>query len=764
MLLSAAAFAMAAQVASAGDLNARLSDYIRPFVGTAGEEGNTYPGPSAPFGMIQLSPDTDTCITNWNTCSGYSYDDKTILGFSLTHLTGTGCPDLGDFLFVPQVGKPAIVWGNSGHPETGYQSLYSHADESALAGYYKVKLQKSGVTAELSAGERAGILRFTFPASDAASIMTDLGHIIGPWHVAESRVHIVDDSTITGFHLINGWAKERYLYFAARYSRPFDSAEIISSGKPVIYDTYRFRSSKEAAGTNLQFIASFKTHADEVIQVKVSISAVGAADALQNLDAEIPDWDFDKVREATCAKWDSELSKIQIEGSQAQKETFYTSVYHAMLAPNLYEDVNGKYRGFDQEIHEAKNYTEYCVFSLWDTFRAEHPLLALIQAKRDSDMINALLAHYDQSVDHLLPMWELQGNETWCMIGYHAVPVIVDGYFKGVKGFDARHAYEAIKATAMSPDYDSAAAYARLGWVPCDKEDESLSKTLEYAYDDWCIAQMAKALGKTEDYNYFMKRASSYTNIYDPSIGWMRPKDSHGNWRTPFNPHIFGGGPHMDDVTEATSSQYSWFVPQDVPGLITLMGGNEKFVAKLDSLFDDKPAKTFTDDLSTNDLRGCIGEYWHGNEPSHHVIYLYCYADQPSKAAERLHKIVSTQYGNQPDSLCGNDDCGQMSAWYIFSCMGFYPVCPASDYYVIGAPQVPKAVMHLSNGKKITMTAKNISDENIYIQSVTLNGKNWDSPFLPCKEIENGGRIEFTMGSRPSDWGTKPANSFLAKR
>jgi len=726
----------------------RLCDYIRPLVGAQGE-GNTYPGPSAPFGMIQISPDTDT--TNWDTDSGYEYTDPTIQGFSLTHLSGTGCPDLGDFLFVPQVGQPALVSGSKDHPEDGYQSVFSHADESASAGYYKVKLQKSGVLAELTTGERAGILRFTFPANDEASVLTDLSHVIGPWKVAESRVRIEDDSTITGFHLVNGWAKERYLYFAARYSRPFDDAQIISAGKPVIYNTYRFRSHNEAAGTNLQFLAKFKTHAGEIIQVKVSVSAVSAANALENLDAEIPGWDFEKLLATTRNKWDRELSKIEIEGSPAQKETFYTSLYHAFLAPNLYEDVNGEYRGFDQNIHAAKGFTEYTVFSLWDTFRAEHPLLALIQAQRDSDMINSMLAHYDHSVDHLLPMWELQGNETWCMIGYHAVPVIVDGYLKGVKGFDVKHAYDAIKTTAMNPDYDSTAAYAKLGWVPCDKEDESLSKTLEYAYDDWCIAQMAASLGNAKDYDYFMKRAGNYRNIYDPSIGWMRPKDARGNWRASFDPHAFGGGNNLNDVTEATSSQYSWFVPQDVPGLITLMGGKEKFTERLDSLFTSTKA---TQELSSNDQRGCIGEYWHGNEPSHHIIYLYCLAGQPWKAAERLHQVVTTQYGNQPGSLCGNDDCGQMSAWYLFTCLGFYPVCPASDYYVIGAPQIPKAVMRLSNGKKFTMIAENISGQNIYIQSVKLNGRNWGSPFLPYKELKNGGKIIFKMGPQPSQWGT----------
>ena len=736
----------------------RLSDYIRPFVGAQGE-GNTYPGPSAPFGMMQLSPDTDT--TNWDTDSGYQYTDPTIHGFSLTHLSGAGCPDLGDFLFVPQVGEPALEAGPKDHPERGYQSAFSHADESAAAGYYAVKLPKSGVNVELTAGDRAGILRFTFPASDAASILTDLNHIIngGRWRVAESRLRIEDGSTITGFHLVNGWAKERYLYFAARYSRPFEEAQIISNGKPMGYKSYvnyRFRSRNEAAGTNLQFLAKFKTHAGEVILVKVAVSAVSAANALQNLDAEIPGWDFALVREATRTKWDRELARIQIEGTQEQKETFYTSLYHAMLVPNLYQDSNGEYRGFDQNIHRAKASTVYSVFSLWDTFRAEHPLLALIQAPRDLDMINTILDHYQQSPDHLLPMWELQGNETWCMIGYHAVPVIVDGYLKGVKGFDAERAYDAIKTTAMNPDYDGLASYRKLGWVPCDEEDESLSKTLEYAYDDWCIAQMAKALGKSADYDYFMKRAANYQNVYDPNLGWMRSKDASGNWRPNFDAHLFGGGTNLQDVTEATSSQYSWFVPQDVPGLITLMGGKEKFVGKLDSLFNATLSDAFKKEMSTNDLRGCIGEYWHGNEPSHHVIYLYCQAGQPWKAAERLHQVVSTQYGSGPNSLCGNDDCGQMSAWYLFTCMGFYPVCPASDYYVIGAPQIPKAAMHLSNGKTFTMTADNLSDQNIYVQSVKLNGKNWNSTILPYQELKHGGTIQFVMGSQRSQWGTQP--------
>jgi predicted alpha-1,2-mannosidase len=729
-----------------------LSQYIRPLIGTSGE-GNVYPGPSAPFGMVQLSPDTEKAL--WETASGYEYSDPTILGFSLTHLSGTGIPDLGDFLFVPQVGKPEFVSGTKDHPEQGYQSKFSHEDESASAGYYKVKLQKSGVITELAACERAGILRFTFPAADEASIMTDLAHVLsgGRWKIAQSHVRIENNSTVTGFHLVNGWAKERYLFYAARYSRPFDEGLIIRNGKPVIYDShanYRFQSRLEAAGTNLQFLAKYKTKADEVIQVKVGVSSVSAANALQNLDAEIPGWDFEKVVGDTRKKWDGELARIQIEGTQEEKETFYTALYHAFLTPNIQQDVNGQYRGLDQNVHKADGFTKYTVFSLWDTYRATHPLFTLVQARRDSDMINSMLAHYDQSVDHLLPVWELQGNETWCMIGYHAVPVIADGYLKGVKGFDPQRAYEAIKTTAMNPHYDAVAEYAQLGWVPFDKENEAVSKTLEYAYDDYAIAQMAKALGKTDDYRYFMKRAGYYKNIYDPETGFMRGRDSKGQWRTPFDPHGFVQG---GDFTEGTSWQYSWYVPHDVGGLIQLMGGPEQFCSKLDQLF------TFNTNESKDmeDVQGRIGEYWHGNEPSHHIIYLYCYAGQPWKAQKFLRTVVKTQYGNQPKSLTGNDDCGQMSAWYLFTCMGFYPVAPASDFYVIGAPQMKKITMRLSNGKIFTMTAENLSDRNMYVQSVELNGKTWNSPFLPFSELKDGGSIVFVMGPEPNkNWATNP--------
>jgi predicted alpha-1,2-mannosidase len=711
----------------------QYSDYVRPLVGTAGG-GNTFPGTSAPFGMVQFSPDTDR-----EAPSGYQYSDTSILGFSLTHLTGTGVPDLGDFLFTTEVGAPKFVSGTKVHPEVGYRSRYSHADEIASAGYYKVKLQPSGVIVELTAGERAGFMRFTFPASDQSAILTDLNYFLWPdWDknrtMVSSEIHVIDNQTITGFHLTRGWASRRYLYFAARYSRPFDHYRIVSNGS--VLDGVR-----DASGKNLQFLAQYKTAAGEIILVKAAVSAVSADNALKNLDAEIPDWNFERVLNGTRDEWNRELSKIQIQGSQEEMEAFYTSLYHTLLAPNVYEDVTGEYRGLDQKIHQADGFTNYTVLSLWDIYRAECPLFTLIEPGFDTDMINSMLAHYDQSPQHMLPIWPLQANETWCMIGYHAVPVIVDGYLKNVKGFDALRAYEACKTTAINPDYSGLAAFNKLGWVPYDKYGESVSKTLEYAYDDWCIAQMAKALGKVEDYEYFIKRAGNFTNVFDPVTGVMRPKDSQGNWRTPFDPHhwTMGSG---GDYTEATAWQYTWYVPQDVPKLIELMGGPEQFAQKLDSFFSYGSGET--------------GEYDPGNEPDQQAIYLYSYAGEPWKAVNRLRQVMHSQYGNKPNSLPGNDDCGQMSVWYVFTAMGFYPVCPASNDYVIGSPTVKKAVMYLSNGKTFTMTAENLSNENIYVQSAQLDGKDLDNPFLPYDKLKNGGTLDFVMGDKPSQWGIHP--------
>jgi len=719
--------------------------FVNPLIGTYGE-GNTYPGVVAPFGMIQISPDTEDEL--WETASGYEYSDSSIIAFSLTHFSGTGIPDLGDIRFMPQTGKPWFVQGSKTNPDSGYRARYSHADESASAGYYSVKLKDNNVRVECTSADRSGFLRFTFPQTDSASILVDLSRNLH-WNVIWSDIHILNDSTITGYHMVNGWAKERYVYFTAVFSRPFDEFSILSDGKRVFYNGYRFRSRYECAGKNLQFLANFKTKKDEQILVKVAISAVSTDNAIKNLNSELDHWNFEQLVQETGRKWNKELSKVKIDGTREQKETFYTALYHAFLTPVLYQDVNGEYRGLDQNIRQAKGFTNHAIFSLWDTYRAIHPLFCLLQPERNADMINSMLAHYDQSVDHLLPVWSLSGNETWCMIGYHAVPVIVDAYLKGIKGFDVIRAYEAIKTTAMNPDYDNVKTYAALGWVPFDKENESVSKTLEYAYDDFCVAQMARSLGKTADYDYFLKRSMAYKNLFDKSTMLMRGRDSKGNWRTPFNSHEYIQG---GDFTEGTSWQYTWYVPQDINGLIGLYGGNKGFLQKLDSLF------TFNDNSSENmdDVQGRLGEYWHGNEPSHHIIFLYDFAGQPWKTQELVHKIIQTQYGNKPNSLSGNDDCGQMSAWYLFNAMGFYPVCPGSNYYAFGSPALKKAVISLAGNKTFTITSENLTEQNIYIQKVMLNGKAWNSPYFSYNELKNGGELIFTMGPKPNKkWGTQ---------
>jgi len=564
-----------------------------------------------------------------------------------------------------------------------------------------------------------------------------------------SNVRVINDSTITGFHLVNGWAKERYVYFTAVFSRTFDECGIMNEGKKVKYDGYRFRSEYESWGKNLQFYARFKTKDQEKILVKVGISAISTKSAAWNMNQEISHWDFEKTWKETKEKWNKELSVIDITGTKEEKETFYTALYHTFLTPIQYQDVDGWYRGLDQQFHKADGFMNYAIFSLWDTYRATHPLFCLIQPDRNADMINSMLAHYDQSVEHLLPIWSLCNNETWCMIGYHAIPVIADAYLKGIKGFDAERAYQAMKTTAMNPHYDNVKTYSELGWVPFDKENESVSKTLEYAHDDFCIAQMAKSLGKNEDYEYFLQRSQAYKNLFDPSWQLMRGKDSKGQWRTPFDPHLYVQG---GDITEGTSYQYTWTVPHDVEGMIGLFGSKKALITKLDSLF------TFTDNTSKNidDIQGRIGEYWHGNEPSHHIIFLYDFAGQPWKTQELARRILKTQYGNKPNSLTGNDDCGQMSARYLFNAMGFYPVCPGTNYYAIGSPAIGKAKIHLKDNKTFTIKAENLTPENVYIQSARLNGRLLDSPYFFYEDIIWGGELVFNMGPEPNmKWGQK---------
>lgn len=717
--------------------------HVRPLVGTQGE-GNTYPGAQVPFGMVVLSPDTEK--KEWGAASGYEYSDGTLYGFSFLHLHGTGIPDMGDILLQPRVGEVRLNPGTKDLKEKGYLSRFSHARESASPGYYSVMLDDYGVRAELTATNRAGMLRCTFPASKEAHVLLDLAHVL-QHKVIWSRVQVRDGQTLVGMHQVRGWAKERTVYFAARFSKPFKGLRLFSDKKPAQYDsfkTYRFVSERHAFGPDVQAVADFETAAGEQILVKVGISALSEAGALRNLEAEMPDWAFDSYVQAARRAWNRELSRFQIEGTDTQKATFYTGAYHAFMAPNEYSDMDGRYRGQDQQIHAEAGFRNYTTFSLWDTYRAVHPLFNLVQPERNQDMVRSLLEAYRQSPDKLLPIWNFWNNETWCMVGYHAVPVIVDAYFKGMKGIDWNLALEACVASATHPTYDGLVDYKRLGYVPFDRENESVSKTLEYAYDDACIARLARALGKQDIAERFEKRAQSYRNLFDPKLGLMRPKDSKGGWMEPFETRVFA---HLGAFTEGTTWQYSWSVAHDIPGLIDLFGGREAFARQLDKVFSSTE-KTVAE--GTDDIQGRIGDYWHGNEPSHHVAYLYALAGQPWKTQALVRRLVDSQYGDKPNSLCGNDDCGQMSAWYLFSAMGFYPVNPGEARYVIGSPALPRITLELGHGKRFTVRAENFSPENVYVQRLTLNGKPWRSVFLPHEAIAGGGELVFTLGPRPA--------------
>lgn len=721
-----------------------LTQYVRPLVGTSGF-GNVYPGAQIPFGGIQISPDTDRDY--YDAAAGYKYDHTTLLGFSLTHLSGTGIPDLGDFLFMPGTGEIKFEAGTHQDPDAGYRSRYSHEREWASPNYYGVDLLDYGVKAEMTSGIRSGILRFTYPASDSAFILIDMDHTLWqscPW----SNVRFENDSTLVGYKLVKGWGPERHVYFTAVFSRPFAEYGIMQDTVPVIYNTNRFRSSLEAWGKDLRVWMRFKTKAGEQVTVKTAISSVSTDGARNNI-RELEGHSFESLRSAGEKLWEEQLAKYKVRGSQKQLETFYTSVYHACLHPFIFQDADGKYRELDKNISEAKDFTNYTVFSLWDTYRALHPLFNLVQREINADIVNSMLAHYDRSVEKMLPIWSFYGNETWCMIGYHAVSVIADAILKDVQGFDYERAYEAMKTTAMNPNYDCLPEYAELGWVPFDKEKESVSKSLEYAYDDYCIAQAAKKLGKTADYEYFLNRALSYQNLIDPQTKYMRGKDSRGNWRTPFAPIAYQGPGSVNgwgDITEGFTMQYTWYVPQDVQGYINETG-EELFRRRLDSLF----TMELPDDIpGAHDIQGRIGAYWHGNEPCHQIIYLYNYLREPWKCQEKLRYVMDSFYGNTPDALSGNDDCGQMSAWYIFNCMGFYPTAPSSNIYNIGSPGMEAVEMTMSNGKKIQVTTENWKPENVYVKEMFLNGKRYDKSYITYDDIKDGADIRFVMSRKPN--------------
>lgn len=738
-----------------------LIQYVDPMIGTA-KMGHTYPGATVPFGSVQLSPETDTIAYSLNGkyngevykyCAGYQYEDKTIVGFSHTHFSGTGHSDLGDFLIMPTTGKLQLNPGVASKPLSGYRSAFSHSTEKAEPAYYSVFLEDHKIKAELTATTRVGMHQYTFPKSDDAHIILDLTSGIYNYDKKNvwTFVRVENDTLITGYRQTNGWARTRTVYFAMSFSKPIKSYGQAAQEKSVYRGFWgRFDQTKnfpEMAGQNLKLFFEFDTNDGEKIKIKMALSPVSSAGALENMKKETPNWDFEKVKKQSQEVWNTELNKIQIETIQKEDlVNFYTAMYHAFLGPTEYMDLDRNYKGLDMNVHKAENFTNYTSYSLWDTYRALHPLFNIVQPKRNADMVSSMLAHSDQSVHKMLPIWSHYANENWCMIGYHSVSVVADAIVKGNINFDAEKALQACVNTAKVPYYDGLEYYMKKGYVPEDKNGASVSKTLEYAYDDWAIAQAAKKLGKTEIYNEFIERSKNYKNVYDEKTGFMRPKLNDGTFKKEFDPL----DTHGQGFIEGNSWNYSLYVPQDPADMIKLMGGNDKFKVRLDSLFNmHLPDKYFenTEDITRD---GIIGNYVHGNEPSHHVVYLYNWTDSPWKSQDKIRMILKKMYRNGADGLGGNDDFGQMSAWYIFSSLGFYPVAPGSDEYALGSPLVKKAVFNLENGKNFEVETVNQSDKNVFVSKVLLNGKQLDKPFLKHDDVLAGGKITFYMSSKPN--------------
>jgi len=733
---------------------------VDPRIGTGGD-GHTFPGATVPFGMIQLSPDTAMPDFKhaYKWAAGYQYADTSIMGFSHTHFSGSGHSDLGDVLVMPIAGEVKLEPGDPANPGSGYRSRFSHDSELVQAGYYGVTLSDYGVRAELTAGRRIGWHRYTFPANKPAHVLLDLRPSIYdyPGKVLWANLRVHADGTVTGCRSTRGWAPGRELCFALRFSQPMTSRELLDRETDLVYKGFKGpgNQAEDADAQNGRALVGVFDFGQlkKPLEVKVAISPASEANAIANLDQDGQGWDFDARRAEAKAAWDKALAVIDVDGPAATRTSFYTALYHAMLSPTLSMDVNGDYRGPDHQVHRANGFEFYSTWSLWDVYRAQQPLMVLLNPGRSTDFIRSLIAAREASPFGILPIWAYQGLETWCMIGYHAVPVIADAYIKGVRGFDADAAMRAMVASATYAPYGDLADYMKLGYVPIDKEPEAASKTLEYAYDDWSLAQMAKAMGKSDTAATFQQRAGNWRHAWDAQTGFMRARLGDGKFREPFNPEAAGYG---SDYTEGNAWQYSWYVPQDIAGLIGALGGDAKFIDKLDQLFDAKVDPTHFKNVE--DITGLIGWYAHGNEPSHHIAYLYDYAGAAWKTQARLKQIMDSQYAARPDGLAGNDDLGQMSAWYVFTALGFYPVTPASDEYAIGRPFVAKAAIHLGNGHTFTVSATPLDDAHPYVGAVTLNGKPLERTYLRHAEILAGGELHFSMQAEPNrDWGRSDA-------
>jgi predicted alpha-1,2-mannosidase len=734
-----------------------FTQFVNPFIGTS-KMGHVFPGATAPFGMVQLSPQTNFEVMfnedgsyngdTYEYCAGYQHRDSTIIGFAHTNFSGTGHSDLGDFLVMPTLGHLVLDPIETEEGDKGFYSSFSHDREDASPGYYKVNLDDYNILAEHTASDRVGFHQYTFPESKDAHIILDL--VYNVYHHDNKNVwtfiRVENDSLITGYRQTKGWARTKKIFFAMQFSKPFKSYGH-KNYDDVKYDGFyrRFNQTEnfpEMAGKDIRAYFNFDTEEDEVIQMKFALSHVSSVGAKNNLSVEIPHWDFDKTRSETEDKWNTELGKIDVETiTEEDRTTFYTALYHTNLSPIIFEDVDGKYRGLDQNIHQSEGFVNYSIFSLWDTYRALHPLFNITQPNRNNDMIKSMLAHQDQSVHGMLPIWSHYANENWCMIGYHATSVIADAMVKNVGDFDASRALNASVSTANVEYFDGLGEYMEYGYVPDDLSHSSVSKTLEYAYNDWCISKMAGKQGNEILQKEFGARAENYSNVYDPNIGFMRPKLSDGTFRKDFDPM----DTHGQGFIEGNAWNYGLYVPQDIDKMIEMMGGKERFTLKLDSLFTmeiDDALIAQHEDITRD---GIIGNYVHGNEPGHHIPYLYNWTGHPQKTQERVRMILETMYGPTVEGLCGNDDAGQMSAWYVFSALGFYPVTPGSPDYAIGSPNVKEANITLENGKTLKVKTHNQSQENVYIASVSLNGERVNNFTITHNNLMMGGELVFEM-------------------
>ena len=737
-------------ILSACTANTNVEDYsahVNPFIGTGGH-GHTFPGAVVPHGMIQPSPDTR--IDGWDACSGYYYNDSTINGFSHTHVSGTGCCDYGDLLLMPTVGKQTYQTTDSQSQQLPYASAFSHENESAEPGYYSVFLDRYQVKAELSASKRGAIHRYTFPASKESGFIIDLDYSLQRQTNSEMEIKVLSDTEICGHKKTTYWAFDQYINFYAKFSKPFTYT--------LINDSVTMDNGKRLP--ICKALLQFETKKDEQVLVKVGVSAVDVKGAQNNVLSEIADWDFDKVRQHARNEWNRYLSKIDVTTTnQEDKTIFYSALYHTGISPNLFTDADGRYLGMDLKVHQGDvKQPIYTTFSLWDTFRALHPLMTIIDPDLNTQFIQSLLKKHQEG--GIFPMWDLASNYTGTMIGYHAVPVIVDAYTKGYRDFDIQEAYKACLRTAeydttgikcpalVLPHLMPKAKYYKnsIGYIPCDRENESVAKALEYAYNDWCISVFAESMTDFDNKDKYARFAKAYEFYFDKETRFMRGLNSKGEWRTPFNPRA--STHRNDDYCEGTAWQWTWFVPHDVEGLVNLMGGENAFASKLDSLFTAD--SSLEGETTSSDISGLIGQYAHGNEPSHHVTHLYNYVKRPWRTQELVDSVFQSQYANRPDGLAGNEDCGQMSAWYILNSMGFYQVCPGKPVYSIGRPVFDQAVVNLTNGKKFTVMVKNNSKKNKYIESMLLNGQTLHTPFFSHQDIVDGGTLEITMSDKPN--------------